>query len=57
MTEYTSNTDDLLVNVGEFLKIYPNRAQLIDTNDAKIIETNFKAGERVHLTFIKYPRT
>lgn len=57
LTEYIANTDEVLVNIGNFIKIYPNRAQLLDLDGNKIVETNYKAGERVHLTFVKCPRT
>lgn len=57
LTEYIANTDECLVNIGNFIKIFPNRAQLLDLDGNKIIETNYRAGERVHLTFVKCPRT
>lgn len=56
-TEFTSNNNDVLINIGDFIKIYPNKATLYNVNDEPIIETNFKANERVHLSFIKYPPT
>ena len=56
MTEYPSSDDDILVDVGGFIKIYPNRAVLLDDNGSPIIQTNFKAGERVKVAFIKYPQ-
>lgn len=55
MTEFTANDQDLLVNIGDFIKIYPNKATLYDVNNDTIIETNFRSGERIHLSFIKYP--
>lgn len=56
-TEFTNNNQDVLVNIGDFIKIYPNKATLYNVNNEPIIETNFKSNERVHLSFIKYPPT
>lgn len=55
MIEYLSNENDLLINIGNFIKIYPNRAILTKKDSqVEIIKTNFKAEERLHITFIRY---
>lgn len=56
-TESIHNNDDVLIDVGGFIKIYPNRASLLDRNGKAIIETNFKSDERIKISFIKYPAT
>lgn len=59
-SERVNNPDsDVLILVGEKtgarIEIKPNSACLYDTTNQKIIETNYKANERVHLAFIINP--